>query len=186
MSSSSNFSFHIKAISNDNESRPSPFRWRNSKGLDNAYGLLLPQAGRIGHPHTDGWPTEEQAHELVHTVISSIGDIQHLFDPRAFSDRLDTFYDHNESATAHDGVSTAEILMVLAIGKLIQGTMSEPEPFPGFSLFEEALNYLSNMCYVHAAGAQGVEVMGLMAFYLQCADRKEDAYIYVCTSTITD
>ncbi|KAL6230481.1 hypothetical protein BDW75DRAFT_65360 [Aspergillus navahoensis] len=29
-----------------------------------------------------------------------------------------------------------------------------------------------------SAGALGIEVMGLIAFYLQCADRKEDAYIY--------
>ncbi|KAL2826097.1 hypothetical protein BDW59DRAFT_161222 [Aspergillus cavernicola] len=176
LSSSSTFSTHIKAISGNAPLLTSRPRGRPSKLSDNAYGLLQ-QPDKVRPPNIIDWPTEEESQQLVYTVTNSIGNIQHLFDPRSFSDRLAAFYDREQSATVH-GISTAEILMVFAVGKLLQGVIDENEPFPGFKFFSEALKYVSNLCHVHAAGALGVEVMGLIAFYLQCADRKDDAYLY--------
>ncbi|KAL4871699.1 hypothetical protein BDV12DRAFT_18414 [Aspergillus spectabilis] len=173
MSSSATFSSHIKAISGA-RSLPSRPKGRTS---DNAYDLLLSQSNVINPTRIEDWPTEEQAQALVDTVTASIGNLQHLFDPRSFSDRLAAVYDRDESMF-QDGKSTAEILMVLAVGRLLQGSIDENEPFPGFNFFSEALKYVQNLSSVHAAGALGVEIMGLIAFYLQCADRKEDAYIY--------
>jgi proline utilization trans-activator len=137
----------------------------------------------ISPPRIGQWPTEEQAQALVDTVIASIGNIQHLFDARSFSDRLAAVYDLDDTIF-RDDVSTAEILMVFAVGRLLQGSLDKNESFPGYNFFSEALKYVQNLFSVHAAGAQGVEVMGLIAFYLQCADRKEDAYIYVSTESL--
>jgi proline utilization trans-activator len=72
-----------------------------------------------------------------------------------------------------------EMLMVFAVGELLSGTLQEDMRFPGERFFMEAMNNLSNLSHVHAAGTQGIELMALIAFYLQCADRKDDAYIYV-------
>ncbi|KAL2821151.1 hypothetical protein BJX63DRAFT_379487 [Aspergillus granulosus] len=177
MSSSSTFSSHIKAISavRSTANRPTG---RYSKTVDNAYDLPLPLGGRIGAPSIGNWPTEEQSRELVNTIANSIGHIQHLFDPRSFFDRLAVVYDGDGSAAWDNDASTAEILMVFAVGKLLQGHLDEGESFPGFGYFTEAMRYTSSVCYINSAGALGIEVMGLIAFYLQCADRKEDAYIY--------
>ncbi|KAL4874438.1 hypothetical protein BJY04DRAFT_225929 [Aspergillus karnatakaensis] len=177
MSSSVTFSSHIKAIS-DARSFTTQSRGWASKISDNAYDLILSHGSEPAPLGIEDWPTEEQAQGLVDTVTASIGSIQHLFDPRSLSDRLSAVYDQDESIFLENAVSTAELLMVLAVGKLLQGSIERGEPFPGFSFFTQALKYVQDLCSVSAAGALGVEVMGLMAFYLQCADRKEDAYLY--------
>lgn len=158
---------------------------RSKKTSENAYGLPLPRGGRVGAPSINDWPTEEEARALVRSIADSIGQIQHLFDPRSFSDRLSAIYDRGDTMVWENDASTAEILMVFAVGKLLQGHLDGDESFPGFDYFTEALKYTSSLCYIHAAGELGVEVMGLIAFYLQCADRKDDAYIYVrCDSLV--
>ncbi|KAL3460977.1 hypothetical protein BJX64DRAFT_278118 [Aspergillus heterothallicus] len=177
MSSSSTFSSHIKAISALRPVGTAP-TVRSSKPLDNAYELPLPLGGRIGAPTIQNWPTEEQARELVNIIANSIGHIQHLFDPRSFFDRLAVIYDTDGSVAWKSDATTAEILMVFAVGRLLQGHLDDDESFPGFRYFTEAMRYTSSPCYMHSAGPLGIEVMGLIAFYLQCADRKEDAYIY--------
>ncbi|KAL3486313.1 hypothetical protein BJX62DRAFT_228833 [Aspergillus germanicus] len=177
MSSSSAFSSHIKAISAVRSIGSRPIG-RSSKTADNAYELPLPLGGRIGAPSIQNWPTEEESRELVNTIANSIGRIQHLFDPRSFFDRLSVIYDRGESIAWENDAGTAEILMVFAVGKLLQGQIDGNESFPGFSYFSEAMKYTASLCYMHSAGILGIEVMGLIAFYLQCADRKEDAYIY--------
>ncbi|KAL2866660.1 fungal specific transcription factor domain-containing protein [Aspergillus lucknowensis] len=178
MSSSSAFSSHIKAISGTSRSVEHRPRGRFSKTSDNAYELPLPQGGRFGPPQVEDWPTEEQSRELVSIISNSIGNIQHLFDPRTFFDRLATVYDREDPGAWESDASTAEILMVLAVGKLLQGHIYNNEPFPGFNYYAEALKYISSLDCLHSAGVLGVEIMGLIAFYLQCADRKEDAYLY--------
>ncbi|KAL5042077.1 hypothetical protein BDW71DRAFT_200866 [Aspergillus fruticulosus] len=177
MSSSSAFSSHIKAISAVRSIGTRPVG-RSSKTADNAYELPLPLGGRIGAPSIENWPTEQESRELVNTIANSIGHIQHLFDPRSFFDRLSVIYDSDYSIAWQNDAATAEILMVLAVGKLLRGQIDDNESFPGFSYFAEAMKYTASLCYMHSAGMLGIEVMGLIAFYLQCADRKEDAYIY--------
>lgn len=183
MSSSSAFSSHIKAISVA-PSMESRAAGRSKKTSENAYGLPLPRGGRVGAPSINDWPTEEEARALVRSIADSIGQIQHLFDPRSFSDRLSAIYDRGDTMVWENDASTAEILMVFAVGKLLQGHLDGDESFPGFDYFTEALKYTSSLCYIHAAGELGVEVMGLIAFYLQCADRKDDAYIYVSCDSL--
>ncbi|BCS25311.1 Zn(II)2Cys6 transcription factor domain-containing protein [Aspergillus puulaauensis] len=118
MSSSLAFSSYIKAISvaPSMESRDTG---RSSKTSENAYELPLPRGGRVSASSIKDWPTEEQARALVRSIADSISQIQHLFDPRSFSDRLSTIYDRRNTMVWENGASTAEILMVFTVGKLL-------------------------------------------------------------------
>lgn len=71
------------------------------------------------------------------------------------------------------------MLMVFAIGELLQGEVRERSDLPGSQYFLHAIHHLPNLCTLRSLGTQAVEVMGLVAFYLQCSDRKDDAYVYV-------
>ncbi|KAJ4983091.1 hypothetical protein SVAN01_11430 [Stagonosporopsis vannaccii] len=124
------------------------------------------------------WPSEEEAHALLQTVVGSIGSVQHLIDPRAFSDNLSIFYDHDQTANPVIRLQHVEMLMVFALGNLLQGKLSGESSFPGATYFLNAVNHLPSLCTLRRAGTLAIETMGLFAFFLQCSDRKDDAYAY--------
>jgi proline utilization trans-activator len=125
------------------------------------------------------WPSEEQAHCLLDTVVCSIGSIQHLVDPRAFSDSLSSFYDEDLVTNPVVDLKHVEMLMVFALGHLLQGKPQRLSSLPGEGYFLNALSQLPSLCTLRKAGTLAIEIMGLFAFFLQCSDQKDDAYIYV-------
>lgn len=180
MSSSLNFGSHIKAMSIIPGTEAYNPKLKLSKSPDNAYGLVIPLFPQSDVLYVRRWPTDEESQILLDTVINSVGRVQHLFDPRSFSDRLTMEYTQSKFRANSQDLWYIQVLMVFAVGELLSGTVNEEMRFPGEQFFLEAMNSLSSLCHIHAAGTQGIEVMGLIAFYLQCADRKDDAYIYVC------
>lgn len=188
MSSSLNFSFRIKEMPVTLEAHRS--RVKASKSSNNAYSLVIPHFSKDDASYIQAWPTEEESQFLLDTVLSSIGRIQHLFDSRTFADRLAAAYNHDELCMDQNHLWTTEMLMVFAVGKVLLGKLEYNESFPGEQFFAEAMNHLPNLCYLCSAGTLGIEILGLIAFYLQCADRKEDAYLYVslcyCRSSVCD
>ncbi|KAF9891058.1 hypothetical protein FE257_004993 [Aspergillus nanangensis] len=178
MSSSLNFGSHIKAMSAASVPRCSEHTVAGSRP-DSTYALNIPQPQRSRDPsQTPPIPSESEAQELLDTVVGSLGRLQHLFDPRALADCLATVDDPGADSAQASVLWRIEMLMVFAIGRLLAGTLKEDEAFPGERFFLEAMAQLPNVCEITAAGTLGIEIMGLIAFYLQCADRKEDAYIY--------
>ncbi|KAH7029866.1 uncharacterized protein B0I36DRAFT_364339 [Microdochium trichocladiopsis] len=131
-------------------------------------------------------PDEAHARRLVDAVLFYVGQTQSHFDPRLFFDRMDLYYAH-----AHDSAQACtpwflEMLVVFALGKLFisdfaQGRDHE-QGLPGSQLFEFALSNLPNLGQLYAQGTLGVEILALIALYLQNVDRQAEAYIHISTA----
>jgi hypothetical protein len=179
MSSSLNFGSRIKSLHSENVTDSVGSTSICDASPDNVYNL---EPGGLKHRTTSTditWPSEEQAHDLLNTVLASIGSLQHLIDPRSFSDKLCSFYEDDSNRTGIDDLCYIEILMVFALGELLQGKMEEGSTFPGATYFLEAVSCLPSLCDLRKSGTLAIEIMGLFAFFLQCSDRKDDAYVYV-------
>jgi proline utilization trans-activator len=150
-----------------------------SKSADNAYGIEVPSLRQHNTSFVSNWPTEDEAQNLLDIVLSSVGRIQHLFDPRTFADQLALRYTEDRLQIGESDLWHVEMLMVFAVGKLLRGNLDDDTQLPGENFFKEAMNNLPNLTHVYAAGTLGVEVMSLVAFYLQNADLKEFAHMYV-------
>ncbi|KAH9879371.1 hypothetical protein J1614_002810 [Plenodomus biglobosus] len=180
MSSSHEFGSRIKKLPADSKSPillyPKPIP---PDQVDDAYKLEHERAvSRRSRVSDIKWPNEDEAHALLHTVVSSIGSVQHLIDPRAFSDNLSTFYEQEQDADPVITLQHVEMLMVFALGDLLQGKLQGESSFPGAEYFLHAVSHLPSLCTLRKAGILAIETMGLFAFFLQCSDRKDDAYIY--------
>ena len=125
------------------------------------------------------YPAQGVAQSLLDTVLTSLGTVQHLLDPRLFSDRLASVEEVGMQRPR--SLWDVEFLLVFAIGELLQGIMPRDSALPGARYFQDAISHLPGFLNLRPAGTVGVEIMGLAAFYLQCADCKEDAYVYVST-----
>lgn len=125
-----------------------------------------------------GWPTEEEANKLLDLVILNVGISQQLFDIRSFLDILSSVYVNPDNSVSLPGLLIVKILLVFAIGRLLEARMEGSE-LPGASLFKEAMKHLPLLGNLRKCGILGVEVVALVALYLQIADRKDDAYLYV-------
>ncbi|CAN9380262.1 unnamed protein product [Alternaria alternata] len=181
MSSSLNFGSRIKSLHSENVTDSVGSTSICDASPDNVYNL---EPGGLKHRTTSTditWPSEEQAHDLLNTVLASIGSLQHLIDPRSFSDKLCSFYEDDSNRTGIDDLCYIEILMVFALGELLQGKMEEGSTFPGATYFLEAVSCLPSLCDLRKSGTLAIEIMGLFAFFLQCSDRKDDARLAAAT-----
>ncbi|KAH6989083.1 hypothetical protein BKA56DRAFT_641098 [Ilyonectria sp. MPI-CAGE-AT-0026] len=124
------------------------------------------------------WPSLSEAHALLDTVLRSVGKLQHLFEPRALSDRLSMTYAQPPSPTHAKDMWYIELLMVFALGELLQGRLRSGVIFPGADFYLEAEKHLPEFSSLRENGIQSVEVIGMMTFFLQCADCRDDAYVY--------
>lgn len=127
-------------------------------------------------------PNEQEAHRILESFISTSGDAYHFFDQRLFADRLISFYQSPVNLRESDSLWYIELLLVLALGQLFSGDSGIERDPPGVAYFLEAKLLLPDISTLRKSPTQGVEILCLMSFYLQCCDQKEDAYIHVCTS----
>ena len=127
-------------------------------------------------------PSEEEARRLLETVVLYIGYLQHHFDPRDFTDRMGLFFSNPENPCHYQTPWYLEMLLVLAIGKLFAGDFSgirEQDTVPGAELFEFVQKNLPTISDLYSHGILGIELLALVAVYLQNVYRMEEAYIYV-------
>ncbi|GJC87835.1 putative transcriptional regulatory protein C3C7.04 [Colletotrichum liriopes] len=110
-----------------------------------------------------------------------IGYTQHHIDTREFSDRLAFFYSNVGDASQTQTPWYLEMLLVFAIGKLFSGSFDgeEKSGLPGSSMFAYVQSKLPSLSELYGLGKLGIEVHALAAVYLQNANRKEEAYLYV-------
>ncbi|KAK6212137.1 hypothetical protein QIS74_10091 [Colletotrichum tabaci] len=133
-------------------------------------------------------PSEEEARRLFDSMTFFIGYTQHHVDTREFSDRLAFFY-ANLGDAAQTQTQTPwylEMLLVFAIGKLFSGTFDGDERggrgLPGSSLFAYVQAKLPSLSELYGLGRLGIEMHALAAVYLQNANRKEEAYLYISSA----
>lgn len=133
------------------------------------------------YPHQDP-PCEEEAQRLLDIFIFYLGISQHFFDQRSFSDLMALFYQQRRRPLKRRRVENlwyVEFLLVLAMGKLLDGEKDHNIHPPGVAYFVQAINRLPSISQLRKEGVLAVEVLGLITLYLQCCDQKEDAYVYV-------
>ncbi|PWY64980.1 hypothetical protein BO94DRAFT_428520, partial [Aspergillus sclerotioniger CBS 115572] len=124
-------------------------------------------------------PAREDAHRLLEAVDFFIGHTQHYFDIRELADHVDLFYQGQLCSSPTGRLFHLKILLVLAVGKLILGESDDCSLTPGNSLFLSAQTLLPNLSDLYKSERHGVEVLGLVAFYMQSTNRKDEAYLYI-------
>ncbi|KDN70964.1 hypothetical protein CSUB01_09962 [Colletotrichum sublineola] len=126
-------------------------------------------------------PSEEEARRLFDSMTFFIGHTQHHVDTREFSDRLAFFYSNLGDASQTQTPWYLEMLLVFAIGKLFSGSFDDDERsgLPGSRMFTHVQSKLPSLSELYGLGKLGVEIHALAAVYLQNANRKEEAYLYV-------
>ncbi|KAH6689815.1 fungal-specific transcription factor domain-containing protein, partial [Plectosphaerella plurivora] len=134
---------------------------------DDVYRIHRPPLAVM--PSEPEWPSPSQAHQLLDT---------HLFDPRTISDRLSLAFELPVSHDGWDSIHRLQLLMVFALGQLLGGELQAGEALPGIGFFHQVESRLPRLSVLRDLGLVAVETLGLMAFYLQCADRRDDAYVH--------
>ncbi|KPM39058.1 hypothetical protein AK830_g7493 [Neonectria ditissima] len=137
----------------------------------------------VTSPHLDrelinnvhGWPSEEEANQLLELVTLNVGISQHLFDIRSFSDNLARLYHDTSNDAPLRGLWFVQVLFVLALGRLLRAGTDEDLEVPGVAFFNEAMRHMPAMSDIGKHGILGIEVIGLAALFLQVADRKDEA-----------
>lgn len=178
MSSSLNFGSQIRSLPTDPAVGTAVSSGLLNSTTDDVYELEKEGASKRSASSNIQWPTEDEAQDLLNTVLNSIGSLQHLIDPRSFSDKISMFYEGGTERKSIGDLCYVEILMVFALGGLLRGKPTKGSSFPGAEYFMEATNSLPSICTLRKAGGIAIEIMGLFAFFLQCSDRKEDAYVH--------
>ncbi|KAF2716168.1 hypothetical protein K431DRAFT_279514 [Polychaeton citri CBS 116435] len=124
-------------------------------------------------------PTQYESKRLLELFSTHMSVSQHFLDHRAFDDSLTLLFRPRASnIRGRNSIWFAEYLLVMAIGKLIDERSDGDQP-PGASFFAEAVRRLPPHYQLGAAGVTAVEVLALIATYLQWIDKKHDAYLYV-------
>ncbi|OHE97723.1 hypothetical protein CORC01_06928 [Colletotrichum orchidophilum] len=142
-------------------------------------------------------PSEDEARRLFESMTFFIGYTQHHIDTREFSDRLAFFYanlgDTSQATSQAQMPWYLEMLLVFAIGKLFSGGFdgegggggdekSGRPVTPGSSMFAHVQARLPSLSELYSLGKLGIEIHALAAVYLQNANRKEEAYLYISSA----
>ncbi|KAI8169784.1 hypothetical protein K4K49_010941 [Colletotrichum sp. SAR 10_70] len=138
-------------------------------------------------PHNDGpaLPSEDEGRKLFESMSFFIGYTQHHIDTREFSDRLAFFYANLGDPSQTQTPWYLEMVLVFAIGKLFSGAFDgddEEVGLPGEGMFRYVQGRLPSLSELFGLGKLGVEIHALAAVYLQNANRKEEAYLYISSA----
>lgn len=128
-------------------------------------------------------PSEEEAYQLLDSVLFYFGETQHLFDARDASDQLAIIYEDPQESLQSPGIGFLQALLIFALGRLLRGESDGSNSPPGFALFKYALDLLPCPSELRAHGVAGIEVLAIFTVYLQNIDRRDDAASYVRIST---
>ncbi|KAB8231916.1 Zn(II)2Cys6 transcription factor [Aspergillus alliaceus] len=124
-------------------------------------------------------PSVEESQHLLDRFLFYLGVSQHFFDPRTFSDSMMLLFQDEEMRESQMRTTWfTEYLLVMAMAKLMDVEDPSSKP-PGASLFAEAMRRSPPLHQLGEEGVIAVEILTLVATYLQWCDRKHDAYLYI-------
>ncbi|PYI00502.1 hypothetical protein BO78DRAFT_465280 [Aspergillus sclerotiicarbonarius CBS 121057] len=124
-------------------------------------------------------PPLEKSEHLLDRFLFYLGVSQHFFDPRTFSDCMMMLYQDQPTRDAQmRTVWFTEYLLVMAMAQLMDVEDPASQP-PGAIFFAEAMKRLPPLHQLGEEGVIAVEILTLIATYLQWCDRKHDAYLYI-------
>lgn len=159
---------------------PSMGMYRNTSGHVRSVGQWMSVRGLVDDVDTTSIPSLEESQHLLDKFLYYLGVNQHFFDSRSFSDSIVLLFQTTETRQQQKQTTWyTEYLLVMAMAKLIDVEQPTSKP-PGSALFTEALNRLPPLHNLGDEGVIAVEILTLVATYLQWCDRRHDAYLYVC------
>lgn len=135
---------------------------------------------QLGDENAPKIPSEQHARRLLEAVVFFIGHTQYHFDAREISDRI-SYLAQKPADTSQDKFKSpelVEVILIVAVGKLFLGEFDEGR-LPGSSLFAFAQKNIPHLGELCNLGRLGIELMALMAVYLQNSNQEKEAYIYV-------
>ena len=151
---------------------------RSSSEITRSRGQYSLRAAAALPPNN--WPEQERAQHYVSLMLTSIGRLQHLVDPKTLNSRLLKTYRVDMPDVCVEALWYVELLLVFAIGQLLEGQSTAVlGRQPGCAYFQEAMDLLPNLYTLREAGTLGIEILALVTFFLQCSNQKEDAYVHV-------
>lgn len=158
---------------------PTSGLYYNTHGLSGPAGWTSVR-GLVDNVDDPSIPSSEESQHLLDQFLYYLGVSQHFFDSRSFSDQMGLLFQNADSQEQQKQTTWyTEYLLVMAMAKLMDVEQPTSQP-PGSELFSEALKRLPPLHNFGSEGVIVVEILTLVATYLQWCDRKHDAYIYVC------
>ncbi|GKZ24630.1 hypothetical protein AbraCBS73388_011618 [Aspergillus brasiliensis] len=152
---------------------------QDRRGPDGRVGRWASVRGLVEGVHDVEIPSLEESHHLLDQFLYYLGVSQHFFDPRSFSDSMGLLFQTPQSREQQKRAAWyTEYLLVMAMAKLMDVEQPTSQP-PGADLFAEALRRVPPMQSLGEEGVIAVEILTLVATYLQWCDRRHDAYLYV-------
>ncbi|KAL7760755.1 hypothetical protein ACKLNR_007290 [Fusarium oxysporum f. sp. zingiberi] len=125
-------------------------------------------------------PCKDHAIYLLNGVSFHIGPLYHLYDQASFMELLHEFYTSPTEVGKRRKIWYCQFLTLLALGKAISVQPARnASHLPGSELFLRAMNMLPNPSYLISDCLISVETLCSIALYLQCADQRNSAYVYI-------
>ncbi|KAJ5651728.1 hypothetical protein N7507_009154 [Penicillium longicatenatum] len=158
---------------------PSPSGLLNNARESSGSAGWASAQGLVDNKDDPSIPSLEESQHLLDQFLYYLGVSQHFFDSRSFSDQMGLLFQTAESQEQQKQTTWyTEYLLVMAMAKLMDVEQPTSQP-PGSELFSKALKCLPPLHNFGKEGVIVVEILTLVATYLQWCDRKHDAYLYI-------
>lgn len=145
-----------------------------------AYSLSWGSCGFEDAATFSNLPSRDHAIYLLNGVKFHIGSLYHLYDERQFMNLFHAFYDSPVEVGRKNKIWYIQFLTILALGKAFSvQPVNGATVLPGSDLFLRAVKMLPDPSYLICDALTAVEALCSIALYLQCADQRNSAYIYV-------
>jgi hypothetical protein len=132
------------------------------------------------YSHPISFPSIEEAFELLDITHLYIGETQTYFDSREVLASIDRYYQDPDNPPPPSLPWVQHLFLIFALGRLLRAKQSSTNSNPpGFDLFEYAHSYLPSPREQFANGRTAIELLGLLAVFMQCVQQQENAFIYV-------
>lgn len=130
-------------------------------------------------------PPLETAEFLLTVYMYNMGTLYHFVDQPSFVSKMRLYYE-NGSHEFCGSLWFTQFLLVIAFGKLFLSQVASKEGPPGVAYFVQATLTMPGPLEIstfYNDPILGIEVLCLAALYLHSANKRNEAYIYVCIET---
>ena len=145
-----------------------------------AYALSWSSSGFEDESNFRDLPSIDYAIYLINGIKFHVSQLYHLFDERQFMALFYEFYDAPTEVARKNRIWYVQFLTLLGLAKaLIIQPCAGSTILPGTDLFLRAMSLLPDTSYLFSDALTAVETLCAISLYLQCADMRNSAYVYV-------
>jgi proline utilization trans-activator len=116
---------------------------------------------------------------LLETTIFHLGDLYHVLDKARFVAQLEEFYTMKNQLQSLQGLWTAQLLLVIALGKMFLVRGASTLGPPGATEAMKALELISDVLDLWEDPVLRIESLCLASLYILTADLRSTAYTMV-------